>query len=78
MGRVDGGITEPQAAVGAKDTNRMTEIPLLSWSRHVRTGGRDYGKVMYRHVTEDPVAREPQRGPQPELEQGLPEVGRDL
>lgn len=24
VGRVDGGITEPQAAVGAKDTNRMT------------------------------------------------------
>lgn len=24
MGRVEGGITEPQAAVGAKDTNRVT------------------------------------------------------
>lgn len=65
---MEGGITEPQTAVGAKDTIRVMWVWLLPWSMWGEARGRDHGTDMYRHVTEDPVAREPQRGPQPRLE----------
>lgn len=68
MHSVEGGITEPQTAVGAKDTIRVTWVWLLPWSMWGEGRGRDHGMDMYRHVTDDPVARKPQRGPQPRLE----------
>lgn len=63
VGRMERWVTEPQAAVGAEDTNRMTQAWPLPWSgwTEQRARGRDHGRDMCRRVTEDAVPREPER-----------------